>query len=99
MKRQVPLFRVQASPGADYTTLTEIPEIRKVVLSEAVSAIAEGIEKKKAAVSLFEVAQTDYYIDIDNTKYKEVLENIMNHYIKIEDYDMCIKIRDLIGKI
>jgi hypothetical protein len=99
MKRVIPLFRVQASPGADYTTLIEMPEIRKVVLSEAVSAIEEGIEKKKASVSLFEVAQTDYYIDIDNTKYKSVLENILTHYVNIEDYDMCIKIRDLIEKI
>ena len=99
MKRKIPLFRVQATPGADYMKLTEMPEIRKVVLAETLCAIEDGIEKKKKIVSLFEIAQSDYYVELEETKFKPALENIMNQYVESEDYDMCVKIRDLIGKI
>jgi hypothetical protein len=99
MNRKIPLFRVQAKPGADYKVLTEMPEIRKVVLEETICAIQEGIEKKKKKVSLFEIAQSGCYIDLEDTKYKPALENIMEQYVKVEDYNMCVKVRDLINKI
>lgn len=99
MNRKIPLFRVQAKPGADYNKLTEMPEIRKVVIEETLCAIEEGIKKKKKKVSLFEIAQSDCYIELENTKYKSALESIMEQYIKEEDYVSCVKVRDLINKI
>ena len=55
MKRKIPVLRVSIEPGASYSQLKEVPEIKKVVLEEAIYAIKEGIEKNKPSISLFEV--------------------------------------------
>ena len=99
MKRKIPVFKVYVEQGADYSQLTEIPEIQKIVREEAVYAIKDGIEKKKRSISLFEIAQSDYYIELGKDKWKPTLEKIIEYYIEREEYDKCVEARDLISKL
>jgi len=99
MKRKVPVFRVNAKPGASYDILTEIPEVREVVIEEMVVAIKEGIKKKKKSIPLFEIAGSDCYVEIEKDKWKSSLESAINYYIEKEDYDKCIECRDLINQL
>jgi hypothetical protein len=99
MRRKVPVFRVTAEPGADYATLTQIPEIRKAVLDEAVYAIKDGIEKQKTSISLFEIADSSYYIELSKDKWKPTLEHLIEYYVEKEEYDKCAEARDLINKL
>jgi len=99
MKRKIPVLRVSIEPGASYSQLKEVPEIQKVVLEEAVYAIKEGIEKNKPSISLFEVAYSDYYIELKKDKWKSTLEKALEYYIEREEYDKCAEARDLINKL
>lgn len=99
MRRKVPVFRVTAEPGADYSTLTTFPEIRKIVLDEAIYAIKDGIEKHKSSISLFEIADSEYYIELSKDKWKPILEHLIEHYAEKEEYDTCAEVRDLISKL
>jgi hypothetical protein len=45
MRRKIPILRIKMDIGADYSQITEVPEIRKIVMEETVYAIKEGIEK------------------------------------------------------
>ncbi len=99
MKRKIPVLRVSIEPGASYSQLKEVPEIQKVVLEEAVYAIKEGIEKNKPSISLFEVAYSDYYIELKKDKWKSTLEKALEYYIEREEYDKCAETRDLINKL
>lgn len=99
MKRKVPVFRVNAKPGASYDVLTQIPELKHVVIEETISAIKEGIKKKKKSIAIFEIAGSDCYIEIEKDKWKLSLENIINYYVEREEYDKCIECRDLIDKL
>jgi len=99
MKRKIPVLRVSVEPGASYSQLKEVPEIQKVVLEEAVYAIKEGIEKNKPSISLFEVAYSDYYIELKKDKWKSTLEKALEYYIEREEYDKCAETRDLINKL
>lgn len=99
MRRKVPVFKVTAEPGADYATLTQIPEIRKAVLDEAVYAIKDGIEKQKTSISLFEIADSSYYIELSKDKWKPTLEHLIEYYVEKEEYDKCVEARDLINKL
>ena len=99
MRRKVPILRVSAEPGADYSTLTELPEIQQVVLEEAIYAIKDGIEKHKSSISLFEIADSDYYIELNKDKWKPILEHLIEHYAEKEEYDTCAEVRDLISKL
>lgn len=97
--RKIPLFRVNAGPGTDYLQLTKIPEVRTAVLNESLVAIKEGISKNKKSISLFEIANSNYYIELDKTKWKSTLENLLEYFIQKEDYDKCIECRDLIKQL
>jgi len=99
MRRKIPVLRVSIEPGASYSQLREIPEIQKVVIEEAVYAIKEGIAKNKSSISLFEVAYSDYYIDLGKDKWKLTLEKALEYYIEREEYDKCAEARDLINKL
>ena len=99
MRRKVPVFRIIAEPGADYSVLTEQPEIRQVILEEAIYAIKDGIEKHKSSISLFEIADSDYYIELSKEKWKPTLEHLIEYYSEKEEYDRCIEVRDLISKL
>ena len=99
MRRKIPVLRVSVEPGASYSQLRELPEIQKVVIEEAVYAIKEGIAKNKSSISLFEVAYSDYYIDLGKDKWKPTLEKALEYYIEREEYDKCAEARDLINKL
>jgi hypothetical protein len=99
MRRKIPVFRVHAEQGADYSQLTKIPEIQQAVRDEAVYAIKDGIAKHKSSISLFEIAQSDYYIELGKDKWKPTLEKLIEYYAEREEYDKCAEARDLISKL
>jgi len=99
MRRKIPVFRVTADPGSDYSILTTLPEIKQAVLDEAIYAIKDGIEKHKSSISLFEIADSSYYIELGKEKWKPILEHLIEHYVEKEEYDKCVEARDLINKL
>ena len=99
MRRKIPVLRISLDDGADYSQLKEVPGIKEVIIEEAISAIKEGIEKKKSSISLFEVAYSDYYIDLVKDNWKPTLEKALEYYLELEDYDRCAEARDLINKL
>jgi hypothetical protein len=90
---------VNAKPGASYDKLTEVPGLKEVIIEETVIAIKDGIKKKKKSISLFQIAGTTSYLELEKEKWQPTLENLLEHYVESEDYDRCIEIRDLIKQI
>ena len=99
MKRKVPVFRISAKPGASYDTLTKVPGLKEVVIEETVLAIKEGIKKNKKSTPIFEIAGSDYYVELEKSNWKPSLENALEYYLEKEDYNKCIECRDLISKL
>lgn len=86
-------------PGASYEQLTKIPQIRNAVIQETIIAIKEGILKKKQTIPLFEVANSQYYINIERKHWKRALSTAIDYFVELEDYDKCIECRELIKKL
>lgn len=99
MKRRIPVFRVHVQPGASYDQLNSIPEIRDIVIEELLIAVKDAIKRKKTSISLFEVANSGYYIELKKEQFKPSLEKALDYLIEKEDYDRCAECRDLINKI
>jgi hypothetical protein len=99
MKRQIPVFRVNVQPGASYDQLHEIPEVKEVVIEDFIVAVREAIRRKKSSIELFEVANSDYYLELKKDQFKSSLETALEYFIEKEEYDRCIECRDLINKL
>lgn len=99
MRRKTPIFRLNASVGVDYSKLVENTEIKEAIIEETISAIKDGITKNKKSTSLFEIADSNCYVELERSEWKSTLENVIQYYIVKEDYDKCVKCRDLIEKL
>jgi hypothetical protein len=99
MKRKAPIFRLNAHAGVDYSKLIENTEIKEAIIEETIVAIKEGITKNKKSTSLFEIADSYCYIELERIQWKSTLENVIKYYVEKEDYDKCVKCRDLLNKL
>ena len=93
------MFKVNIESGASYDQLNEMPEVKEVVIEEVINAIKDAIKRKKSKIELFEVADSDYYLELDKNKFKTSLETAIEYFVEKEEYDKCIECRDLINKI
>jgi hypothetical protein len=95
MRRKIPVFRVSLNGNTSYAQLKEIPEIKRAVLEETLYAIKDGIEKKKNSISLFEIADTNCFVDLKKENWESTLNVAMEYFSELEDYNRCIEVRDL----
>jgi hypothetical protein len=93
------VFKVHVQPGANYNQLHEIPEVKEVVIEEIVYAIKDAIKRKKSKIELFEVANSEYYIELKKEQFKLSLQSAINYFLEKEEYDRCIECRDLMNSI
>ena len=90
---------MSVQPGADYSQLEEHPGVKEVVIEEVIVAIKEAIKTKKTSISLFEVANSGYYIELVKEQFKSSLESALEYFLEKEEYNRCAECRDLINKI
>ena len=98
-KRKIPILKITTNPGINYSQLKDIPEIQHIVLNEAVKAIEDGVTKNKPSTSIFEIADSYHFVELDKKDWKPTLEKSLGYFANMEDYDKCIEIRELIGKL
>jgi hypothetical protein len=99
MKRKIPVLQVNVADNALYKQLVHHPDIKEIVIEALIEAVADGLNSKKKSVPLFEVADCEYYIELEKDKWKPSLEMAIEYYAEKEDYDACACCRDLINKI
>jgi hypothetical protein len=99
MRRKIPVLNVSLKEGATYDQLSEIPEMKTLVIETTKNAIIDGIKKNKKSITLFEIANTTYTIDLDKSQWVTSLEKMIDYYAEKEDYNACISIKDLIKQI
>ena len=87
------------STNTNLRNFTEIPEVKEVVIEEVIIAVKDAIKRKKSSIELFEVANSDYYLQLSKDKFKPSLEAAIEYFVEKEEYDRCIECRDLINKL
>ena len=97
--RKIPTLRLSVSPDVDYSEIVNVPGVKDTVMDELVLAIKEGVLNKKKSISLFALANTEYYINIKKEQWSTSLNNALNYYIDAEDYDKCVECRDILNKL
>jgi hypothetical protein len=83
----------------DIINLASKKEFVDFVLKDSLKAIDDAIENNLDKVELFNILNLSLIIKLEKSKFKSVLERIMQYYADKEDYDKCIEIQSLIKKI
>jgi transcription antitermination factor NusA-like protein len=75
-------------------------EILKTLLKKEVpESIEYAIENKKTFASIFEINDSNCYIELHRNQWIQALETCILFYIEEEDYESCNKITKLIEKV
>ena len=90
MPRKLPIISLE-----DFETKAKKPLMFKTL----VTSIAEGIEDNLESVNIAEIKNHNMIINVSRSEWKGGLEKAMEYYIKIEEYEQCSKIKNLISKI
>lgn len=98
-KRKVPLLNYNVGSFADYEALTELAETKKKIFRGLLEAIIHSTDKKLEVAEIFQINHTDKVLLLEKGKWKSSLENAMNFFVSIEDYENGIKCRELINNI
>jgi len=90
MTRKIPIISLE-----DFETKAKKP----IMMRSLVTNIASGIKEELESVNIAEIKHHDVIISVPKDEWKSGLENAMEYYIKIEEYEICSKIKKLIEKI
>jgi len=99
MKRYPTILNISIQKDFDFNKINE--NIKDTVINETYKAIEHGIKNNKKRAEIFEIIDTRAIINIDRSKWKNILNNIVIPYFSNkEDYETCINIqKNLITKL
>ena len=84
---------------ADIDALSSNEVFSNAVFKEAFEGIKDAISTKSKTAVLFELGQSEYYIEIAKQDWKQALQSCIDKLVEAEKYEECVKIKDVIEKI
>ena len=99
--RQIPsmVVNVKGEGQADIEALCENEVFVTAVFTETVAGITEAINNKTKMATLFQLAKSDYFIELEKSQWKQALQTCIDKLIETEQYEECSKIKVLMDKI
>ena len=99
--RQIPsmVINVKGEGQADIDSLCENEVFIKAVFTETIAGITDAIKTKSKTVTLFQLAKSEYYLELDRSQWKQALQTCINRLVEVEQYEECSKIKVLMDKI
>jgi len=83
----------------DLIDLGNSPEFSNFILLKSYEAISSAIENNLDKVELFNIFNMSIIIELDKSQFSIVLDNVIEYFIGIEDYEECKKIKNLIDRL
>jgi len=99
--RQVPsmVVTIKGEGETDIEALCENEMFIKAVFIETIAGIKDAISTKSKTATLFQIAKSDYYLELDKSQWKQALQTYIDRLIEEEKYEECSKIKVLMDKI
>jgi len=76
--------------------IEDIPNLKDLVYGELFDAVLEAKKENKNVVSLFELNNSGYILELSKDEFTPALKKAMAHYEAKEDYEKCVTLRNLI---
>ena len=72
---------------------------KRQVYKSLVEGVSEAIKENKEAINLCEVKNSGIVITVEKPEWKKSLDSALQYYEKVEEYEECSKIKNLIDKL
>lgn len=91
-KTQVPNIPVYDEEEASYF----FEHNQDIIYKRLIEAVQDGILGKQDTIQLFELNSTGVFMTSQRETWIAGLDDALNYYLNLEDYESCSKVRDLI---
>lgn len=98
-KRQIPKAFFEPLEDIRTSDLLDNEALIRMIKVETPLAIEEAFKNKKTFATLFEINGIGLYLDIPKPSWIHALESCINFKLEEEEFEDCIKLRDLIEEI
>lgn len=89
-------FEIPEFDTAGYRSLDEYTSDNAALVQAAIlSALHSGLSLGIDHVPVFAIKGTDFVIEMERVEYAEKLEECMNYFTSIEEYEMCSVLQEL----
>tara|TARA_R100000541_G_scaffold58963_1_gene71242 strand:- start:7326 stop:7679 length:354 start_codon:yes stop_codon:yes gene_type:complete len=99
IKDPTTLIEIVYNDSSDLKKLATREEFRNFIIEDSLKTIEEAINNNLVKVELFNIYNLSLVIELERKNFKNVLNNIIKHYVEIEDYETCDYIKKLINDI
>ena len=89
MTRRIPIFEYNE----------ELSIKKPQVYKSLIEGVTEAIKNNKKEIKLCEVKNSNVYITVEKSDWKDSLDRALQFYVKREEYEECSKIKNLIDKL
>jgi hypothetical protein len=90
-------------PKLNYEEGDSLEEIFKqnkdIVYNRIFESIKFGVKKNLKEVFVFELGSTESYLNLSINDWKTSLENCIEYFTEMEDYEKCMECKKIIKKI
>ena len=96
-KRQIPnlQFNIAGNGEPDYSVISQNTVVRDIVYANTFVSIREAIKKRSKHAKICEINSSGHYLTVEQEDFKTALDNTLQYYEILEEYEMCAEIVEL----
>jgi len=88
-------FRIDGDGEPDYSVISENEVIRDLVYEQTYLGIKEAVRRRLKHAKIVEVNSTGQFLAIEKPEFELALNNTIQYYEVLEDYEKCAEIVEL----
>jgi hypothetical protein len=92
--KEIPNIKLYCETEEDIKQLLLKKEFIDFIMDSTYNSIRDN--KEASSIVLFNIENLSFSIEIEKHNYKKALQNVLKYYEKIESFDACIDIAELI---
>ena len=74
-------------------------KVQEILYLETFNSIKTALQEKKRECVICDIGQLETTITLSKSNWESALNSILEHYVKVEDYDKCSQINKLIQEL
>lgn len=83
----------------DLLKLSQSEDFVEFILLDSLDTIKKAVDENLEKVELFNILNLSLIVELEKSNYKSVLERILQYFVEIEDYDVCIEVQQIVNKL
>jgi hypothetical protein len=100
-KRQIPNLQFNIAGGGepDYSIISQNPIVRDIIYTNTFVSIKEAVKKRSKYAKICEINSSGQYLTVEQEDFKAALDNTLQYYEVLEEYEKCAEIVELKNKL